>query len=403
MRNRIAVFQYDFPIQSYTKNLIISLEEAGYKVDLFTTYDATCQNLVNLKEFNNKNIEIYIQGDYSLRAIRVVFKALNIFGDRISRNKQLIDPITLNNSKRIIKKNLSEYLCFIGIEKQGLIWAGKISEETNIPYIYYSLELYIEDHPAYHKFKKYINEEMFYHQKAMATIIQDKRRAEALSKCNKVSDSYSILFPISVKGDTIREKGNYFQDKFGIPSDSKIALYFGMICKQRYSTSLNEIAGRLGENYLVFHGYGEKSYLNTLKKSQNVIISTDMVDEKNKLDVISSAHVGISLYDNTFSNDRLTAFSSEKVALYMQVGLPIISFRNESYEELFSNFKCGEMIESIDEFPAAFNKILQNYESYREECFRAFDQYYCFNKNIKSVLDYLDHLKDNEPIPKLKI
>lgn len=395
MKNRIAVFQYDFPIQSYTKNLIISLEEAGYKVDLFTTYESTCQNLVNLKEVNNKNIEIYIQRDCSLRAIRVAFKVLNIFSDRTSRNKQLIDPIALNNSKRIIKKNLSEYLCFIGIEKQGLIWAGKISEETNIPYIYYSLELYIEDHPAYKKLEEYIKEEMFYHQKAMATIIQDKCRAEALLKCNKVSDSYSILFPISVKGNTIREKGNYFQDKFGIPSDSKIALYFGMICKQRYSTSLNEIAERIGENYLVFHGYGEKNYLNTLKKSQNVIISTDLVDEKKKLDVISSAHVGISLYDNTLSNDRLTAFSSEKVALYMQVGLPIISFRNESYEELFSNFKCGEMIESIDEFPAAFNKILQNYESYREECFRAFDQYYSFDKNFKSVLEYLDHLKDN--------
>lgn len=395
MRNRIAIFQYDFAIQSYTKNLIISLAEAGYKVDLFTTYDSTWRNLVDVREFNNKNIETYIQGDYPLRAIRVAFKAINIFRNSISRNKHLIDPIALNNSKRIIKKNLSEYLCFIGIEKQGLIWAGKISEETNIPYIYYSLELYIEDHPLYHIFEKFRKDEIFYHQKAMATIIQDKRRAETLFKCNKVSDSYSILFPISVKGNTNREKTNYFQDKFGIPSDAKIALYFGMICKRRYSTSLNEIAERLGNNFLVFHGYGEKDYLNTLKKSKNVIISTDLVDEKKKLDVISSAHVGISLYDNTFSNDRLTAFSSEKVALYMQVGLPIISFRNESYEELFSNFKCGEMIESIDEFPAAFNKIIQNYEFYREECFRAFNQYYCFDKNIKSVLEYLDHLKGN--------
>ena len=79
MRNRIAIFQYDFAIQSYTKNLIISLAEAGYKVDLFTTYDSTWRNLVDVREFNNKNIETYIQGDYPLRAIRVAFKAINIF------------------------------------------------------------------------------------------------------------------------------------------------------------------------------------------------------------------------------------------------------------------------------------------------------------------------------------
>jgi len=393
MRNRIAVFQYDFPIQSYTKNLVISLAEAGYKVDLFTTYDSTWRNLINIRELNDKNIETHIQGDYPLRAIRVAYKVNNIFRNIISKDKHLIDTISLNNSTKIIKENLSEYLCFIAIEKQGLIWAGKISEETDIPFIYYSLELYVEDHPLHHTFEKFRKDEIFYHQKAKATIIQDKRRAEALFKYNKISNSYSILFPISVKGSTIREKRNYFQDKFGIPYDAKIALYFGLISKRRYSTSLKEIAGRIGKNYLVFHGYGEKDYINTLKKSQNVIISTDLVDEKNKLDVISSAHVGISLYDNTFSNDRLTAFSSEKVALYMQVGLPIISFRNESYEELFSNFKCGEMIESLDEFPTAFNKILQNYELYREECFKAFNQYYCFDENFKSVLEYLGHLK----------
>lgn len=391
MRNRIAIFQYDLPVTSYTKNLIIYLAKAGYNVDFFITYYSTRLNYVDIRELNNKNIKSYIQGDHPLKAMHIIYSISRKFRILISRT--ITDPKFIKNTKKVIKKNLSEYLCFIGIEKHGLICAGKISEETNIPFIYYSLELYIDDNPSYHSTRKIRKNEIFYHQNAKATIIQDKHRAEVLFKYNNISNSDSILFPISVNGSLIQGKKFYFHNKFDIPSDAKIALYFGWITEKRYCSSLAEISEKLGENYLVFHGIGEEKYLNTLRNNQNVIVSTDFVSEKETLDIISSAHIGIALYDNKFSNDRLTAFSSEKIALYMQAGLPIISFRNESYEELFENFKCGEMIETLEEFPEAFQRILQNYELYREECFKAFYRYYNFDENIKPVVKYIDGLK----------
>lgn len=392
MKNRIAIFQYDFSIQSYTKNLIISLAEAGYEVDFYTNCNSFNQSFVSIKELeNNKSINIHILGEFSsnkpLIITQKIFRRLkNIYSDNY------IDQNFLKFSIESISGDLENYLCLIGIEKKGLVWAGKISKVLDIPFIYYSLELYIEDHPSFASFKKDRDVEIYYHQKAKATIIQDKFRAEVLFKYNNLETDL-IFLPVSVKGKIIQKRERYLQEKFNIPSESNIGLYFGIIAEGRYCRSLAEISERLECNYLVFHGYLAHKDLEDLRKMPHVVLSTDLMDENEKVKIISSAHIGISLYRNFFSNDRLTAFSSEKVALYMQSGLPIISFRNESYEELFNNYKCGEMIDSVDDFPSAFQKVRENYEMYREECFKAFYKYYSYENNVNSLLRYLESLR----------
>jgi glycosyltransferase involved in cell wall biosynthesis len=83
------------------------------------------------------------------------------------------------------------------------------------------------------------------------------------------------------------------------------------------------------------------------------------------------------------SNDRLVAFSSVKVAYYLQCGDPIIAFDSESFRELMNAYKCGELINSIDEIPQKIEKILNDYDSYREQAFMAFREFYDFDKNFR--------------------
>ncbi len=90
------------------------------------------------------------------------------------------------------------------------------------------------------------------------------------------------------------------------------------------------IASRLKDDImLVLHGFGEQTYLAHLQSITNidrVIFSFDLVAEEEILNVISSVTIGMALYENTNSNDRLAAFSSVKVAYYMQCGFPGIAF-----------------------------------------------------------------------------
>jgi hypothetical protein len=82
----------------------------------------------------------------------------------------------------------------------------------------------------------------------------------------------------------------------------------------------------------------------------------------------------------------LTALSSEKIARYAKVGVPVITMKNESYQKVFESCKFGEMVERIDEIPEKIKMIEANYDLYRENACRAFEMYYDYDKNMVGVL-----------------
>jgi hypothetical protein len=56
--------------------------------------------------------------------------------------------------------------------------------------------------------------------------------------------------------------------------------------------------------------------------------------------------------------------------------------RNESFEKLFNEFKCGEMIDELNDIPRIVLKISNNYENYSLEAKNAYSRFYDFNKNV---------------------
>ena len=97
------------------------------------------------------------------------------------------------------------------------------------PLIYYSLELYIEDHPDIKGYSYLRKAEKKYHRLCGATIIQDRLRAEALMEYNEIGTTDLIYFPISVRGDIVEEKSGFFHRKYKINEAKKLILYFGLI------------------------------------------------------------------------------------------------------------------------------------------------------------------------------
>lgn len=393
-RSRIAIFQYKSPLGTYTRNLIFSLAEAGYIVEVFFDHSCLYDNLVEIESLKTKkNIVFY---EFEQNCTLFLFDIRRIWRGLVRKLFNKYSPLkeaTLKNSKEIIKKHVSDYLCFIGIEKKGIIWAGKLSETTGIPFFYYSLELYVEDHPGYNVYNQDRKQEIYYHQRAKATIVQDDLRANVLYKYNRIEKQDRILLPVSIKGKSSTIKSDYLRKKYRLPKEIKILLYFGNIGEFRNCSLIANIAEQMNGYVVIFHGYGENDYLEELAKRKNVIVSSDLVSEDQIKNVISSADIGLTLYCNTFSNDRLTAFSSEKVALCLQFGIPIIAMNNESYEALFGKFKCGEMVDNINEFPEAVNKITSNIEEYKHLANIAYNEFYDHDKNIKVLLKYLERLK----------
>lgn len=405
-KKRVGLFVYDWGMYHYIKDFAIKLAEYGYCIDIFFKDWDIRPKLVDTNEFQQfKNINFF-NFTISLTMWQMIkrrsTKLLNIIAIffKIPRNgnpEKLINQEILNKSRKIVE--LGNYYCFIGIEKQGLIWAGLLSEIYNIPFIYFSLELFIEDYPGLFRFYHLLNAERKYHKLAAATIIQDESRAKVLQKSNRLNQMKVLLYPVSSKGIIVREKSKFLQSKLHIDENTKIVLYFGTIDKTRFVTQIVKMANYFDDGVvLVVHGFGRKSYLNYLQSIANkekVKFSLDFISEEDIENLISSTDIGISLYKTTNANDRLVAFSSSKIAYYTQCGVPMIAFETESFKELENNFQCLELIQTIEEMPIKVRRILNNYDLYREASFAAYQRFYQLDENFSRFINDFEKIIDS--------
>jgi hypothetical protein len=366
---KIAIFLVSWPLQSHTVSLSLSLVELGFNVDLFV-YKTGRYNLINTGKLeNNPKIKLY---DLSY---------VYTHDDLPAACRQLLR---------------GEYAYFIGVEKRGLILAGALAELVGVRCIYHSLELYVEDHFFYREWNlaELRVPEKRYHGKAVATIIQDRQRAEILYKHNGIAPetATTLYLPIAVSGPRNETPRRYFHNKFHLDASKKVLLYFGVITESRFCLRLAEISRELPDDMvLVFHGY----FSNTPERktfashaNPKMFFSEELVDSDTIPELIASATIGLVFYRNDYSNDRLTAFSSEKLALFMQSGIPIITFQNESYGALYSQFKCGEEIDDFSKLVVKARLIADNYGAYRKNAFLAYDAHYRFENNFAALQEF---------------
>jgi glycosyltransferase involved in cell wall biosynthesis len=397
---RIGIFEYDWSMYHYVKDFAIKFTEAGYWVDIFLKDWNITPDFANTSDLTlNKNIRFFNFTTQETRRQAIKRKYTRLLNKiaiplSIPRNdtpEEIIARNVLERSKEII--GTSQYDCFIGIEKKGLVWAGILSEMYHCPLIYFSLELYIEDNPALHRFYHLLAAEKKYHKLAVATIIQDKPRANVLLRSNGIEQTNLLYFPVSAKGNAIREKSQFLQNKLHIDNSKRIILHFGAIDNNRFLPEIVSMAKDLDDGViLVIHGFGRKAYVDYLQSiadKNKVIFSLDFIAEEEIENLISSADIGIALYATTNANDRLVAFSSSKVAYYTQCGVPMIAFDTESSRELVSSYRCAELINTTNEIPLKVRKIFENYDLYREQSYAAYQRFYNLDENFSRLLDNL--------------
>ena len=398
---KIGIFQYEWPLQVHTLHLAESLAASGYEVELFLK--GCSSEFVNKKAFvSNSGVRVveFLDGSENDSMFGKIGKRARHLTSSL-KQRFLYVPVQDSIVNKSLKLLQGKYKCFIGVEKKGLIWASKTAASKNTPYLYYSLELYLEDHPAFKNiphFRILRNAEIEAHRGARATIIQDERRAGVLLRHND-SRTDIVYFPISLPERQKQSKSDFLQTKYNIPTGRKIILYFGMLAEGRLTIELAKQKDHIPPNtILVLHGQGEKKFLIDLKSKYhggNLIVSCDMIPEENLPDLIASAHIGLAFYRDSCSNDRLSAFSSEKVAMYLRGGLPIVAFNIGNYSDLVHPYCCGELIDTLEELPYAVNKISESYEKYSRGSIHAFNDLFHYKKNFKTLEKYIGELKTN--------
>ena len=278
------------------------------------------------------------------------------------------------------------------ITQSSLYWLYQTDETALKKVIHYTLEIDKLTDPgivkrSFHSFLIKIEKKLLH--KVNALMVQDEDRAYALLTKDYPLMLKHLHFPVSVPGEKVMSKNNYLHSKLHLPSQKKIILYYGAIYRERKIDELVEAAEKLlSEDYiLVLHGAGDFSHLTKNKKK--VLPSTEMLPFEELYKLCSSARIAIAFYDQGWPNTQLTAFSSEKIARYLQCGVPFIALKNANYLRLKNEFNCCILIEDFNELEKAIEEIENSYNDFVMAAYAAFEKYYKIENTIKPVLEFI--------------
>lgn len=409
---RIGIFQADWPLQSQTANCAFMLARAGYEVDLFLDHVPQYFDIRSTPAFHeNSLIRLHLFGNaeddrhfpfprpsnktIAEKSIAFMVRLFRQAGITLGWKPSPVAGATSRQSASIIEGN--DFRLFIGVEKKGLVWAGIMGNHFHIPYIYYSLELYTKDHPdamvsPLHRHLKASEEA--YHRKAAATIVQDAERARVLFQDNGLAEGLTFHVPVSLLGAARQGASSFFRDKYKLPQAQKIILQFGLFYNRRFSLELIETARQFPRDWtLILHGYSEsESYHRQIEKKchDRAILSSDHMPSDRIQDLIASADIGLVLYTSETKNDFMTAFSSEKLALFLQHGKPVIAFDYPGYRRLMEECDCGVLLRSLSELPRAVETILADWDRYSRNALNCFHLHYDYARNFMPVIDWIN-------------
>jgi glycosyltransferase involved in cell wall biosynthesis len=203
--------------------------------------------------------------------------------------------------------------------------------------------------------------------------------------------------PVSAWGPPKLSNTDWLQKRFAQLEGKIVIISFGVIRRERLSRDLVRVAQTFPfEWQLVLHGFGSAEEIGTVRALDTggrVCLSLEIAPTEQRDQVICSADVGLVVYADSSLNDRLTGFSSEKIALCLQCGVPIVALRYETYEHIEIE-GAGKLVDTLEEIPAAVSEILADYSDYQRRARKCYERYYRFEENFLPVFSAISEVSE---------
>ena len=144
------------------------------------------------------------------------------------------------------------------------------------------------------------------------------------------------------------------------------------------------------DQQLVVHGpfYNNAAamkQLTDLDTKRRVIFSTEMLPWDQVTAVGASADIGLVFYRSQYVNEFTTGRSSDKLARYLQSGIPVVCSDFPSFRQEVDRYHFGLCCSDFARMPDLVNRICDDYASYQNGARRAFEEVY----NLDPYLDIL--------------
>lgn len=412
---RIAFFVVQYPLWCSPSllNAAHALAERGYSVDIFTDSELpshfvrggdlpiqvhaaggaaarrpaalTPNSLRRRAAFRVRRALPGAAGDLALDLWKVLFREL---------------PRTARCAfrARSVMRSRGAYQCFIGAEVYGLAAATLLGKLRGVPTAYWSLELYPwrESRRPWLRAKKWL--EYLCHRAAPLTIIQDEARADFLAADNGVARSSMVVVPSAARGGRSAGRGDHLRARLGIPAAKKILLHAGTLADWSCAAALAEAAQTWRDDWvLVLHGFGSREYVEEVRGKcrapGRVYLSLEPVPYGELDELIGSADIGLALYEDLGLNHTLLAGASGKLSHYLKCGLPVVASGYQSLRGVVEANRCGVCVASPAEVAAAAREIFDDYDAYRANAFRCYEERLNFDDFFGEAARRIDILR----------
>jgi len=138
---------------------------------------------------------------------------------------------------------------------------------------------------------------------------------------------------------------------------------------------------------------GESYYRETVRAAgPNCFFSTRPIPGELFTEALSSADVALMFYRPIDENFTETGSSSNKLAHYLQAGLPVVASDFPSIKRILDRYGCGITVSHPVDAAHAIGVILHEHESFREAARTAFQDHFDFDRAFSPVQEKIENL-----------
>lgn len=214
-------------------------------------------------------------------------------------------------------------------------------------------------------------------------ITHDHWHSGFLKQHCKLEGKKILYLPNASYTEEFRGTSDYLSKRLGIDKEKVILLHSGGLDTMFMCKELAESAKDWSkEKVLVFHTSHkvEKdpyyiSMMQALKGQNNVLFSMKPVPNDELDELVASATIGVALYSVGELSYRAEymGVAAGKIGNYLKCGIPVIVNRLPSLSYI-EDFKCGILVDNINDIDTACDKILAHYEEFQEGAYRCYKE-----------------------------
>ncbi len=302
----------------------------------------------------------------------------------------------------VIKKNLfprlihsSSSVIHFGIDFQGLLIAWIMSFIIKGRVYFQSFEMNLTWAPVLPKWMTILENILI--KKVEGVIIHDQLRAKMYKEDKKLFNIPFFLIANSFSGNSLFVKSEFLHNRLSIDHNIPILLYQGSAGDWAWSHSVLMVFQSHKLDYkLVFHvnEASKSEVLGDFELSDliNVEFSTANLPIDAVKNVVESCDVGLVIYEHPSPNTHYVGYSSGKLCQYLKSGKPIICNDIPLISNHVREFGSGVIVSSAEEIPAAFLRIMAEYDEYSTNAVKHYNAQINPDIEIIRLLSELDKL-----------